>query len=91
MKTVVVVVAGAAIGGGIGSMSTGGIAIAMAVLSLMGFAVAYFAVREMARKTGTPTEKYSRCVEMVRAEAHTCKHCGAVLAEAAAVTQRVGG
>ncbi len=57
MKTIVAVVVGAAIGGGIASMATGGLAVAMAVLSLIGFAVAYFAVREMASKTGTPAEK----------------------------------
>jgi hypothetical protein len=71
--------AGAAIGGGIVAMVTGGLSIGMAVVCLIVFAVAHFAGREMADKSGTPTKKCPECAEMVQAEARKCKHCGAVL------------
>ena len=71
--------AGAAVGGGLVAIVTGGLAIAMAVVCLIVFAIAYFAGREMADRTGTPTRKCPDCAEMVQAEARKCKHCGASL------------
>ncbi len=71
--------AGAAIGGGIAAMITGGLSITMAVVCLIVFAVAHFTGREMADKSGTPTKKCPECAEMVQAEARKCKHCGAAL------------
>lgn len=75
--------AGAAIGGGLAAMMTGGLAIAMSVVCLIVFAVAHFAGREMADRSGTPTKRCQECAEMVQAEARKCKHCGAVLAPSA--------
>jgi hypothetical protein len=71
--------AGAAIGGGLAAMITGGLSIAMAVVCLIVFAIAYFTGREMADRTATPTRKCPDCAEMIQAEARKCKHCGAAL------------
>lgn len=69
--------AGAALGGGIFAFLTGGLAVAMALVCLIVFAVAHFAGREMRDTSGTPSKKCPECAEMVQAEARKCKHCGA--------------
>jgi len=71
---------GAALGGGLFALMAGAMAVGMAVVCLIVFAVAYFAGREMADRTGTPTRKCPECAEMVQAEARRCKHCGSILA-----------
>lgn len=76
--------AGAAIGGGLLAAVTGGISIFMAVVCLIGFAIAYFTGREMKDQTTTPTRKCPECAEMIQAEARRCKHCGAQLEASAA-------
>lgn len=72
--------AGAAIGGGVMAGITGAVSVFMAVVCLIGFAIAYFTGREMKDQTATPTRKCPECAEMIQAEARRCKHCGAQLA-----------
>jgi hypothetical protein len=71
--------AGAAAGAGFVAFLQGAVAVFMAVVCLIVFAIAYFTGREMADTTGTPTKKCPECAEMVQAEARRCKHCGAAL------------
>lgn len=71
--------AGAAVGGGILAMLTGGIAVFMAVVCLIVFAIAYFTGREMQDATATPSKKCPECAEMIQPDARKCKHCGTVL------------
>ena len=79
--------AGAAVGGGMVALLTGGVSIFMAVVCLIGFAIAYFMGREMRDTAGVPTRKCPECAEMIQAEARKCRHCGAVLEPG---TARVG-
>ena len=74
--------AGATIGAGIVSFVTGGVAIAMAIACLVGFAVAYLIGREMKPEVAGPTKKCPECAELIQEAARKCKHCGAVLASA---------
>jgi hypothetical protein len=69
--------AGAAIGGGIFAFLTGGIAITMAVVCLIGFAVSYFIGREMKPEATTATRKCSECAELIQPDAKKCRYCGA--------------
>jgi hypothetical protein len=71
--------AGAAIGGGIFAVLAGGFSVFMAVVCLIGFAIAYFIGREMRDTSGIPTRKCPECAEMVQAEARKCRYCGAQL------------
>jgi hypothetical protein len=77
---------GAALGGGLAAAMTGGLSVFMAVVCLIGFAIAYFTGREMKDQTTTPTRKCPECAEMIQAEARRCKHCGAQLAPATTAT-----
>ncbi len=72
--------AGATIGAGIVSFVTGGVAIAMAIVCLVGFAVAHLMGREMKPEPAGPTKRCPDCAELIQEAAKKCKHCGAVLA-----------
>ena len=74
--------AGAALGGGMFAMLAGGFSVFMAVVCLIGFAIAYFIGREMADSSGTPTRRCPQCAEMIQAEARRCRYCGAELVAA---------
>lgn len=71
--------AGAALGGGLMAAVTGGISVFMAVVCLIGFAVAYFTGREMSDLTATPTRKCPECAEMIQPDARKCRFCGTQL------------
>lgn len=72
--------AGATIGAGLISFVTGGVAVVMALVCLLGFAVSYFIGREMKPETATRT--CPECAEVIQAAARKCKHCGAEIAQA---------
>jgi hypothetical protein len=74
--------AGAAIGGGIAAALAGAVSVFMAVVCLIGFAIAYFIGREMRDTRGLPTRKCPDCAEMIQADARKCRYCGAVLSSA---------
>jgi hypothetical protein len=74
--------AGATIGAGVVSFVTGGVAVAMAIACLVGFAVAYLLSREMKPEVGGPTKTCPDCAELIQLAARKCKHCGGVLASA---------
>jgi tRNA(Ile2) C34 agmatinyltransferase TiaS len=69
--------AGATLGAGLVSFVTGGVAVAMAVVCLIGFAVAHLMGREMTPEAVGATKRCPECAELVQAAARRCKHCGA--------------
>ena len=74
--------AGAAIGGGLFAFLTGGVAVVMAIICLIGFAISYLIGREMkpeAPEANAATRKCPECAELVQAEARKCRFCGASL------------
>lgn len=73
--------AGAAIGGGLVAMLTGGFSFVMALICLAGFAIAYFMGKEMQPEVSGDTRKCPDCAELVKAEARKCRHCGASLVQ----------
>jgi zinc-ribbon domain len=70
-------IAGAMIGAGLVSFVTGGIAMAMAIICLLGFTVSYFMAREMKPETAGLTRTCPECGELIQTAARKCKHCGA--------------
>jgi hypothetical protein len=75
--------AGATIGAGLVSLVTGGVAIVMTAVCLIGFAVSYLIGREMKPESATPTRACPECAELIQAAARKCKHCGAEIAQVA--------
>lgn len=73
--------AGATLGAGVVSFITGGVAVVMALICLIGFAVSYFMGREMKPESATPTRACPDCAEFIQAAARKCRHCGAEIAQ----------
>lgn len=69
--------AGVAIGAGLFSMITGSVAIVMAVVCLIGFAISYFMGREMRAETSPAKVPCPECAELIQADARKCRFCGA--------------
>jgi len=73
-------VAGATLGAGFMSFLTGGVAIGMVFLCLLGFLVFFLMGREMKPEHVGPTKSCPECAELVQAAAKRCKHCGVIFA-----------
>lgn len=73
-------IAGAALGAGVTSFVTGGVAVVMALVCLVGFAISYFIGREMKPETAAPTKVCPECAELIQENARRCKHCGSEIA-----------
>jgi len=74
-------IVGATMGGGIISFFTGGVALFMSVVCLVGFAISYSLGREMKPEASVSTKKCPDCAEMIQADARKCRFCGCELPE----------
>lgn len=72
-------ISGFVIGSRLVDFITSGVPIFMALVCLIGFAIAYFMGREMKPDVSTPIRKCPECAELVQAEAKKCHYCGANL------------
>lgn len=72
-------IAVATIAAGLFSALTGGLAVGMALVCLLGFAVSYFMGREMQPETTGSTRACPECAEQIQAAARKCRFCGAAL------------
>lgn len=70
---------GAVLGGGLAAVITGGLSLAMAVLSLLVFLVVYLIGKEKVEVDITLQRKCPMCAEMILKEAQKCRHCGSSL------------
>ena len=74
--------AGATLGAGLASCMTSSVAIAMAIVCLVGYGISRLFSREMRPETAPPTRTCPECAELIQATARKCKHCGAEIAQA---------
>lgn len=74
--------AGATMLAGLAALLGSGLAVVMALVCMLGFAISYFIGREMKPEIATPTKSCPECAELILAAARKCKHCGAEIAEA---------
>ncbi len=72
------------------SFITGGISILMALVCLLGFAISYFAGKEMKPEAAIPTRRCPECAELIQEAARTCKHCGTEILQSGDGRTKIG-